>query len=668
MVFARSTSFVARSAQPWTPGELAEVSYAPGTDATLESVLERAAMSPCFAAGQLDRLAEALRQAVTFEWLRQQVPWPAPASDWLDEWQRRSTDDEMTAWPDARLELSFPGGFNDLTIVRGRIRVRSGRLHQLGPGQLFDRVTITGDIYRGSHLADSFEFVHHVAGAYTGPTVPLEFYRRLRPGSYTLDLRAADRHGLPLLSRRVEVEVPESEEPAPAPAGRGRGYSHLTRPDVISLTTFPGVELLPVSAEGLGRIRLLASTTGGPIDAVEFRLDGRTIQMDEDPPYTVTVGSSGNRRSAEAIALDPTGRPLARHQRWLEPEERAFYARFAEPAADSMPVTVSLPIGAQVERLECLQGRRLTATLTAPPWQCPLPEGSGARVDYLTVRATLAGGDTAEDVMFLGPSVEEIDVRLAELYLSVVDSENRPVAGLRTADFRLRDRQGGLLLESTESLANLPLNVAFLMDISSSMGRQVRVAAASAQRFFEGILEPGDLASLLAFNHDLHRLEPFTGDTHRLRNATAGLRAQGSTRLHDAIVYALYQFTGLGNRRALIVLSDGADVGSDYPFEQVQDEAVRAGVVVYPIFLGAADEPTGEHLQQLARRTGGRWFTVRTAAQLDGVLRQIAAELRAQYLLVFRPRTKGRDLAFRQLEVELLRPGLRARDIHGHYR
>jgi VWFA-related protein len=668
MVFVRATSLDARSLRPWRPGDLPALTYNAGIDADLESVLTRAAASPCFEAEQVDRLREALDRAAPLEWLRQLAPWPEPASDWLRDWRQGAAEGDLESWPDARLELSFPGAFNDLTILQGRIVARAGRLHQLGPGQLFDRITITGDVYRGSHLADSFEIVHHVAGAHAGPQVSLEFYRRLRPASYTLDLRVVDRHGLTLLSGRIAVEVPVAQAPAPPPAGRARGYSHLTRPDVISLTTFPGVELLPVSAEGHGALRLHASTTGGPIDAVEFRLDGKPIAVDDEPPYSATIDSAGERRLAEAIALDPAGRPLARSQRWVEPEERAFYARFNEPAEEHVPVAVSLPAGARIDRVECLHGRQPTATLTDPPWRCPLPERLAARADYLTVRVTLSGGDTAEDVMFLGPGVEEIDVRLAELYLSVVDSQNRPAARLGVADFRLRDRQGELRLESAESLADLPLNVSLLMDISSSMGRDVRLAADSAQRFFEEILGPGDLASLLAFSHDLHRLAPFTGDAQRLRHASAGLRGRGSTRLHDAIVYALYQFSGLGNRRALIVLSDGADVGSDYPFAQVLDEAVRARVAVYPVFLGDEDGPTREQLQQLAARTGGRWFAVRSATQLDGVLRQIANELRAQYLLVFRPRSAARDLAFRQIEVELLRPGLKARDIHGHYR
>ena len=668
LVFARATSFDARSLAPWEPGDLGQITYAPQIAADLETALSRAAGDGCFETEEIDRLRERLAAASSLAELRRRAPWPDAADGWLENWRRELARGDAAHWPDATLELSFPGGYNDYTIVTGRLDVRAGRLHQLGEGQLFDRVTITGDLYRGARLADSFQVVHHVAGAHAGPTVPLPFHRRLRPGSYTLDLRAVDRRGTALLARRLEIEVPEAAEPAPPPPGRAQGYSHLTRPDVVLLTTFPGVELLPASAEGGGAMRLFAGTTGGPIDAVEFRVDGASVGVDPEPPYSAVIASGAERRLAEAIALDPEGRPLARHQRWVEPEERAFFARFGEPVGDWVPVTVSVPNGAALARVECLRGGRPMALLAAPPWRCPLPERFAARADYLTVRAKLADGETAEDVLFLGPGAEQIDVRLAELYLSVFDPRGRPVTDLGPEEFRLRDRRGELRVERVESLADLPLNVSLLMDISSSMGREVRAVAESAQRFFERVLEPGDLAALGAFNHDLHHLAPFTGDAALLGHAAAGLRAGGSTRLHDAVIHALYQFGGLRNRRALVVLSDGADVGSDFPLEQVVDEAVRAGVTVYPITLGGAEEPTGGELDRLARRTGGRRFSARDTARLDGVLERIAGELRAPYLLVFHPGGTAPGLAFRDIEVELLRPGLEVRDIHGRHR
>ena len=519
LVLVRQTSFDARSLRPWAPGALDELTYAPRAHADLESALAYAAGSPCFEAGQIDRLRELLGEAVVVRRAcaagcpgrrRRMAGWTA--------WRRRRPTAPPRPGPTPGWRSHFPGGFNDQTIVNGRIVIRAGRLHQLAPGQLFDRVTITGDVYRGDHLADSFEIVHHVAGAQAGPTVALDFYRRLRPADYTLDLRAVDGRGQALLALRRELRVPEAAAPAPPPAGRARGYSHLTRPDVIELTTFPGVELLPASAQGGGEMRLHASTTGGPIDAVEFRLDGRAdrgrrrsalhrLDRQRQRPAAGRgdrPGPGGPSRWPTPIALARARDagvlgPLRRARRGPRAGHRQRAARRGRSSGSSVSTAAD---------------RRRPST--APPWRCPLPRAVRPRGSTTWRCAPRSPAATiAEDVLFLGPGAETVDVRLAELYLSVVDAQGRPVAGLGPADFRLRDGRGELPLDSVAELANLPLNVSLLMDVSSSMGREVRVVAESAQRFFETILEPGDLAALAAFNHDLHHLAPFTGDAER---------------------------------------------------------------------------------------------------------------------------------------------------------
>ena len=150
-------------------------------------------------------------------------------------------------------------------------------------------------------------------------------------------------------------------------------------------------------------------------------------------------------------------------------------------------------------------------------------------MDYLTVRVALASGDSQEDVRFLGPRVpERVDVQLAELYLSILDRSARPARGLGPDDVRIWESGEERQVVRLEPVEELPLNVALLMDISSSMGRSLRVAADSAQDFFERVLTAGDRASLLAFNHDLHRLVPFTADAQALRYGARGSQGVGS--------------------------------------------------------------------------------------------------------------------------------------------
>jgi Ca-activated chloride channel family protein len=333
-----------------------------------------------------------------------------------------------------------------------------------------------------------------------------------------------------------------------------------------------------------------------------------------------------------------------------------------------------VPDGELLARLECWAGDTRTRTLAEPPWECPLPASAGARVSWVRAVAVLENGGSVEDLAFLSGAPESIDVQLVELYVSVLDARGRPLPGLAARDFAVRDRGASQAIESVRGVDNLPLDVAVLMDVSSSLGRNVARAATSAQTFFEDILRPQDRASLLSFHHDVRQLAPFTAEPDRLRYAAIGLRAGGSTRLYDSLFYSLYTFAGLaqeerpeaGARRALVVLSDGADVGSDLEFEQVLEEAIRSRVSVYPIALGSVDEQTRAELARLAEETGGRSFTASGIAELDRTLRQIADELRAQYLLVYRPQEVAplaRDWS--GVTVEVLRSGASVRHVRG---
>ncbi len=71
-------------------------------------------------------------------------------------------------------------------------------------------------------------------------------------------------------------------------------------------------------------------------------------------------------------------------------------------------------------------------------------------------------------------------------------------------------------------------------------------------------------------------------------------------------------------------------------------------------------------LRRLADVTGGRFYAIASATELDRVYRQIEQDLRSQYLLLYRPPVKAGS-EFRQVEVEVLRSGLKARTIHGYY-
>ena len=115
------------------------------------------------------------------------------------------------------------------------------------------------------------------------------------------------------------------------------------------------------------------------------------------------------------------------------------------------------------------------------------------------------------------------------------------------------------------------------------------------------------------------------------------------------------------NRRALVVLSDGADTDSNLDLRAPCWAQVElAGVVVYPIALRVSDPATAEALEHLADRTGGRYHVAASVEDLDRIYREIERDLRSQYLIAFEPPpgVEARADGLRDIEVEVSRAGL----------
>ncbi len=686
LLFYRDSNFDSGVYRQWSPSEgMRTLMYGyPRREWTADEVVTYLVENGCIERRGDDKvLAIAMREALSFDELRRRLVEMPDSDDWLIGFAAELRQGPVL--PVESFEIDFPGRYQRKTILRGRLSVPAAAVRRNSEGQLLDRLVAMGDVRLGDRLVDVFEIVFHVAGAPPeADAVPLEIYRRLRHGTYTLNLRVEDAAGLGLLREVRTLEVPYLEEEAEPPAGRWNGFAALTREAVGILTTFPSVEILPPGDDlPVGEVEVVAVTTGGPIERVDFLLDDEPVGGDDEPPFAVDLdlGDLPRQRRIEAIAFDPAGRKIASDSLELSATRaRRFAVHLVEPfpgqIRGSARAVVEVPDGETLDRLELFLNRRQIATLRQSPFVHPLPPITAGRssnhadaTKYLRAVAHLESGETAEDVVvvYSPDPIDEIEVHLIQLYVSVLDRGGRPVTGLSKDDFRVLEDGVEQDIERFDTVEKLAINVALLMDVSGSMRGRVRMATRSAQRFFETVLTPKDLASLSVFNHDIHRVVPFTKDIERLRFGADDFRAFGTTRLHDSLIYVGHSFGGLQGKRALVLLSDGQDVDSDFQFKQVLESTLRSGIAVYPIMLDLDDEETRANLEQLAGETGGRYFSIRTVSELDRVYRRIEQELRSQYLLVYEASNRDSRGGFRRVEVEVLQDDLEATTIRGYY-
>ena len=160
-------------------------------------------------------------------------------------------------------------------------------------------------------------------------------------------------------------------------------------------------------------------------------------------------------------------------------------------------------------------------------------------------------------------------------------------------------------------------------------------------------------------------------DTPSLRQLE--LQRGGGTLLYEAIAVAARDVmrpqTG---RKALVVISDGVDTGSEIPLTTAVEEAQRAGTLVYAIVFSDANAygtplgplmggggPDGKGvLMRISRETGGRCFEVSKTLTIEHIFQAIQEELRSQYNLGFVSDVPVRISGFRRLQLTAKTKGL----------
>src|SRR5436309_1853498 len=247
----------------------------------------------------------------------------------------------------------------------------------------------------------------------------------------------------------------------------------------------------------------------------------------------------------------------------------------------------------------------------------------------------------------------------------VTDFENRGnyVTDLGEKDFAVFE--DGIRQElSFYTHENLPISMAVLIDVSASMDEKLPQARAAALRLLK-TLRPQDAAQVVQFNDRTTVLQDFTPDHALLEAAVGRTNASGPTALHNALYIALKELSkdkkgGQLRRRAVVLLTDGADTASLVSDEQVMDLAKKSEINIYCISLRPDRAQDRQRLAfsqaeylltALSRDTGGRVFFPNSLSELDSVYDQIAEELRTQYSLGYVSSNRRRDGKWRRIVV-----------------
>lgn len=287
------------------------------------------------------------------------------------------------------------------------------------------------------------------------------------------------------------------------------------------------------------------------------------------------------------------------------------------------------------------------------------------RRQFLAIAAALHAQEPIEPTF-------STSVKIVDILASVRNKAGQIIHDLSKEDFLLLENGRPQQIRYFSRDSDLPLTVGLLIDTSMSQEKVLNAERGAILRFLDQVLrENKDKLFILQFDMAVQLKQKLTSSRRALEDVLnyvdtpsrreLSLQSGGGTRLYDAIVEAVsVVLKNQPNRKAIIVLSDGEDFGSERTLTEAMEAAVKADTLVYCIyFTGAGSGGDGRGtLRRLAKGTGAGFFEVTKRLSIEQIFNRIQEELRGQYSLGFVSDTPVRLSEFRSLQLTAKPKGL----------
>jgi Ca-activated chloride channel homolog len=273
--------------------------------------------------------------------------------------------------------------------------------------------------------------------------------------------------------------------------------------------------------------------------------------------------------------------------------------------------------------------------------------------------------------------IVRVTSNLVVVPVSVLDKAGQPVKGMQIADFQLEENGRKQEITQIGDPDDVPLSIALLIDVSSSVDARFDFEKQAASRFLKEILKSNDKATVWVIDNKPRMEQPLESVDKAIEKLLSVTPSKSYTAFYDTVIAAsryLAKNTPSNHRRVIVVISDGDDTAeileaalssnkdlfSLSPQEALKElkavqaraltkaqnnllkEVQQADASFYSInpsgqimHLNLRAERAQKNMEAVAEVTGGSSFLPSTDADLNSVFRQIAAELRGQYLLQY---------------------------------
>ncbi|MEP6703810.1 MAG: VWA domain-containing protein [Acidobacteriota bacterium] len=327
--------------------------------------------------------------------------------------------------------------------------------------------------------------------------------------------------------------------------------------------------------------------------------------------------------------------------------------------------------------------------------------------------------------------VVKVESRLVIVPVSVTDSQGEAVKGLKAADFRMSEENRPQIIDSVGNAESVPLEIALLIDVSGSVNPLFDFEKKAAAQFLQTVMKPDDRATIFLIGDKPTAVLQSENATLAATRLQSVVPSGKFTAFYDTVSAAsryLRQNAPVKSLRVIVALTDGEDNWSDLVRDQEKatyrdvdvsslttqkrnqlaattDKAHLNAQTVISRALQDADtvfyviNPGGTSIklnkismraqagmEKFANETGGTFFLPsfvptstkdplqnasnqkRNEATLDRIFRQLANDLRAQYLVQYYSESDFPKDKFVKLGVSLQNPAAyKVRARQGYY-
>ena len=479
----------------------------------------------------------------------------------------------------------------------------------------------------------------------------------------------------PILVGKVEKTFAIQRIGRPYVAGEGQDAEAVFAEGVVGESA-ESVKIRAPRRDVAPNLFIVDVDTKAPVKRVEFWVNGKRVLARNSPPYRaeLDLGNTPKRVEVRAVGYDAQGRYVDADAFIVNERQNQLEVKITRTATpDGMThfkLSVQNPTTNAIRSVTLFAGQKKLHEWSEPPYALTVPTARLEGIEFVRASVFDSTGYEAADLVFLAGDryVEQIDVHVVELPISVTGANGMPVADLQQSNFTILENGKPQKIASFNFASNLPLSVGVLLDHSGSMQRRIADAKSAAVAFFRSIMKPNDRAFFAPFAFDSRNMAPFVTDFSLVSaQVAASPDAAGGTALYDAIVTGLYRFRSIQGRKAMIIITDGEDTSSRLPYEDMLNYARSARVPLYfiGIGLGFGDISGTSKMKGLAAETGGVAYFLRDTKGLSETYAQLERDLRSQYLVSYHTESSRTDTKYRTVEVKVDHPDAKVRTIRG---